>query len=366
MRALCILLGCSAATAATSDQLYGLAFSTAHSGHVLAKVDYRYGGISTVSAAPLPFSPDNQTGSLSVIDIIGGIMWYIGRNGTASAKPAGAVLVGVSLANGAAFCSVPLPCGFGESGSGMSLDLDTFWGELVISGLHTAGQKTVRRIVRVTPVPKSPTCGSPDVVDEIGYASNLPAFSDSAFNADNNHLYLEVVTDDGQGGLAEVSMRAASPANVTILRGPLASSARQLAWSAEPIGERGEPALMSLASAEKPATGFVLKWFIPGAFPARNATIVPLDDGGRGLNVQGGKGGTVRAQSQITCTHNVWHEVAYTILGAQAASQPINDVKMMLCTVDLRTAKVINAVQLTSPAGLSSDLATLAWAPRVF
>ena len=374
-----LLSGGGAAVAAAgtiTDTLYGLALSPAQSGHVLAKVDAR-GEITAVSEGPLPFSPDNHTGSLSVIDVTTGIMWYIGRNGTASADPAPATLVGVSLASGVAFCSVPLPVGFGESGAGMSLDLDTLFGELVISGLATAGSKTSRRIVRVTPVPNSTTCGHPDVIGDIGFTSHLPAFSDSAFNADNNHLYLEVVTDDGQGGLApglaEVSMRSASgqpaPPNVTqVMRNSLASGARQLAWSSDPDGQ---PALLSLAPAAAPAAGFVLKWFTPHRFTPQPATVVPLDDGGRGLNVQGGKGGTVRAQSSITCVGGVWHEVGYAILGHQAASQPLEDVAMLLVAIDLRTATVVSAVPLASASLgpsklLSTDLATLAWSPRSF
>jgi len=306
-------------------------------------------------------------------------MWYIGRNGTASASadPGPAALVGVSLASGAAFCSVPLPVGFGESGAGMSLDLDTLFGELVISGLATAGGKTSRRIVRVTPWPNSTTCGHPDDIGDVGFASHLPAFSDSAFNADNNHLYLEVVADDGQGGLApglaEVSMRSASgkntPPNVTqVMRNSLASGAHQLAWSSDPDGQ---PALISLAPAAAPAAGFVLKWFTPHRFTPRPATVVPLDDGGRGLNVQGGKGGTVRAQSSITCVGGVWHEVGYAILGHRAAGQPLEDVAMLLVAIDLRTATVVSAVPLASASLgpsklLSTDLATLAWSPRSF
>ena len=377
---LCLLLflGASSAAAAGTGTgtLYALAFSPAQSGYLLATVDAR-GEITAVSeqGSPLPFSPDNHTGSLSVIDATTGIMWYIGRNGTASAT-----LVGVSLASGGAFCSVPLPVGFGTKGAGMSLDLDTLFGELVISGLATTaagGGKTSRRIVRVTPVPNSTRCGHPDVIGDIGFASHLPAFSDSAFNADNNHLYLEVMTDDGQGGLlpglAEVSMRSSSgepaPPNVTqVMRNSLASSAHQLAWSSDPDGQ---PALMSLAPAKPPAAGFVLKWFTPHRFKPQPATVVPLVDGGRGLNVQGGKGGTVRAQSSISCVGGVWHEVGYAILGHQAAGQSLEDVAMLLVAIDLRTAMVVSAVPLSSadlsPSKLlSTEIATLAWSPHSF
>ena len=37
--------------------------------------------------------------------------------------------------------------------------------------------------------------------------------------------------------------------------------------------------------------------------------------------MQGGKAGTVRAQSWIYCVKEVWHELAYAILGASGGNQ---------------------------------------------
>ena len=126
--------------------------------------------------------------------------------------------------------------------------------------------------------------------------------SGSAYDADFNRLYLPVMTD-GKSGVVEVSL--GEPGHYTpgdlhvekVWHGVGAAHVRELAWSDSPPppgqpvpGPGGEPSLLSIVEAA--GGGFDLQWLCTTCHPAQNATVVRLDDGGRGLNVLGGKNGT--------------------------------------------------------------------------